>query len=160
RSHHRTALVFTFDRHPAELLAPDRAPLYITTPAQRKRLIAESGADGLVIARFDTALAQLSPDAFVQTIVKDRLGAKAIVVGVDFCFGKGRAGNVSYLTEAQARFDFTLHTLQPVSVGGEPASSTRIRESLRAGDIAAAERVLGHPFWLEGTVVAGQRLGR
>ena len=160
RSHGRTALVFTFDRHPADLLAPDRAPLYITTPSQRSRLIAGLGADGLVIARFDAALAQLSPDAFVEMIVKLQLGAKAIVVGSNFCFGKGRAGDVHYLTAAQARFDFTLHTLNPISVGNEPASSTRVREYLRSGDIAAAETVLGHPFWLEGTVVAGRRLGR
>lgn len=156
----RPALVFTFDRHPQELLAPERAPASLTTPAQRNRLIAETGADGLIIARFDLALSELSPDAFVETILKEKLGAEAIVVGENFGFGKGRAGNAAYLRDVQARFGFTLHAIEPVVVDGAPASSTRIRELLRAGDIAAAERILGHPYSLAGTVIEGQKLGR
>ncbi len=160
RAQARPALVFTFDRHPAELLAPEHAPDYLTTPAQRDRLIASLGADGLVVARFDHALAQRTPDEFLRDILKAQLGAQAIVVGTNFRFGKGRAGDMAYLEQAQARFDFTLHALEPVLVGGIPASSTRVRERLRAGDIAEAEAVLGHPYLLAGTVVAGQRLGR
>ncbi len=160
RAHGRPALVLTFDRHPAELLAPDRVPGLLTTPDQRNRLLAELGADGLVILRFDRSLAQLTPDVFLQSIVKDKLGAQAIIVGANFCFGKGRAGDVTYLAEAQAEFQFVLHSLQPVLVGDLPASSTRIRERLRAGDIAEAETLLNHPFLLAGTVVEGQKLGR
>jgi len=156
----RPALVFTFDRHPQELLAPEHTPAYITTPAQRNQLIAETGVDGLIIARFDTALSQLSPDDFMQTILKDRLGAEAIVVGTNFGFGRGRAGNVAYLEQAQERYTFTLHAIDPVLVDGSAASSTRIRELIRAGDIAAAERVLGHAYRLAGTVVECQKLGR
>jgi riboflavin kinase/FMN adenylyltransferase len=159
-AHDRPALVLTFDRHPSELLAPDRVPGLLTTPDQRNRYIAELGADALVILRFDHFLSQLTPAAFLQVIVKDRLGAKAIVVGTNFCFGKARAGDVSYLDEAQAEFGFVLHALEPVLVGGYPVSSTRIRERLRAGDIAEAETLLNHPFLLAGTVVTGQRLGR
>jgi riboflavin kinase/FMN adenylyltransferase len=159
-THGRPAIVLTFDRHPSELLAPDRAPGLLTTPSQRNAYIADLGADALVILQFDRALSQLTPDIFLQTIVKDRLGAQAIVVGADFCFGKGRAGDVAFLTHAQSEFAFTLHPLRPVLVGGIPASSTRVRERLRAGDIAEAETVLNHPFLLAGTVVGGQRLGR
>ena len=160
RMHGRPALVLTFDRHPSELLVPDRAPRMLTTPAQRNRYLADLGADGLVILRFDHALSQLTPDAFLQFIVKDRLGAQAIVVGANFCFGKSRAGDVVYLQEAQTAFEFELHALQPVLMDGIPASSTRIRERLRVGDIAEAERLLNHSFLLAGTVVGGQRLGR
>jgi len=160
RAHGRPALVLTFDRHPAELLAPERAPRMLTTPAQRNRYLADLGADGLVILRFDHSLSQLPPDVFLQSIVKDRLGARAIIVGADFCFGKGRAGDVAYLQGAQATFGFALHALQPVLMDGLPASSTRIRERLRAGDISEAERLLNHPFLLTGTVVEGQKLGR
>ncbi|MCW3096639.1 MAG: adenylyltransferase/riboflavin kinase [Chthonomonadaceae bacterium] len=159
-AHGRPAIVLTFDRHPSELLAPDRVPGLLTTPNQRNAYISALGADSLVILRFDQALSQLPPNAFLQSIVKDQLGAQAIVVGVDFCFGKGRAGDVAYLTAAQAEFGFTLHALQPVMVGDLPASSTRIRERLRAGDIAGAETLLNHPFLLAGTVVGGQKLGR
>lgn len=156
----RPAIVLTFDRHPSELLAPERAPGLLTTPAQRNGYIAALGVDALVILRFDHSLSQLSPDTFLQTIVKDRLGAEAIVVGADFCFGKGRAGDVAYLHEAQARYDYVLHALHPVLVGELPASSTRIRERIRAGEIGEAERLLNHPFLLAGKVVEGQKLGR
>ena len=107
RRHDHHALVLTFDRHPIELFAPTRAPELITTPPQRNALIAGLGADGLVIARFDAMLSQLSPDAFVQDILKGLLRAQTIVEGVGFCFGRDRAGNVGYLREAQTRYDFT-----------------------------------------------------
>lgn len=160
RAHGRPALVFTFDRHPAELIAPERLPGYLTTPAQRNHLIAEQGADGLVIARFDSSLRERSPDEFVRDILKGLLGAEAIVEGSNFRFGKGAAGDTAYLERAQEEFGFTLHVLEPVRVGGEPASSTRVRDCLRSGNIAAAETLLGHPYWLAGTVVEGQKLGR
>jgi riboflavin kinase/FMN adenylyltransferase len=156
----RTSLVFTFDRHPADLLAPGRAPDYLTTPQQRNLYVAELGVDGLVVAAFDWALAELSPDAFVERILISQLGAKAVVVGENFSFGKNRSGNVTYLTEAQERFGFELRTLDPIIVAGLPASSTRVRELLRAGAIQEAEHVLGHAYRLAGTVVEGQKLGR
>ena len=160
RVYGRPALVFTFDRHPAELLAPERAPELITTPAQRRRLIAELGVDGLVIAHFDKAFSEQSPDAFVRDILKGRLGAEAIVVGTTFNFGKDRAGNMAYLQSVQDDYSFTLHALEPVLVDGAPASSSRVRELLHSGSIVQAERVLGHPFWLAGKVVEGQKLGK
>lgn len=160
RRHARPALVLTFDRHPIELFAPDRAPELITTPPQRNDLIAGLGADGLVIARFDAQLSQLAPDAFMQDILKGLLGARAIVEGATFCFGKDRAGNVDYLRDAQTRYNFTLDALDPVLVNNVPASSTRVRDLLRAGSVGEAEAILGHPYLLAGTVVGGQRLGR
>jgi riboflavin kinase/FMN adenylyltransferase len=160
RAHTRPALVFTFDRHPKEIVAPDQVPPYLTTPEQRRRLIADLGADALIVARFDKALSQLFPDEFVETILQAKLGAKAVVVGQNFGFGRERAGNVAYLEQAQARFDFTLRAIEPVLMDGTPVSSTRIRDCLQSGDIRSAERLLGHPYLLAGTVVAGQRLGR
>jgi riboflavin kinase/FMN adenylyltransferase len=160
KAHDRPALVFTFDRHPAELLAPDRAPAYLTTPEQRNRLISDLKADGLIVARFDLSLSQLSPDTFVEQILKAKLGAEAVVVGTNFAFGKGRAGDTDYLKAAQKRYGFTLHALEPVYVGDAPASSSRIRELLQSGRFLEAEEVLGHPYWLSGRVVEGQKLGR
>jgi riboflavin kinase/FMN adenylyltransferase len=153
-------VVFTFDRHPAELLAPERAPEYLTTPNQRNQLVAELGVDDLVVAVFDRALAGLSPDEFVEQILCARFRARKIVVGENFSFGKDRAGNVDYLREAQRRYGFALEPLQAVMVAGAPASSTRVRELLRSGEIAFAEEVLGHEYRLAGHVVEGQKLGR
>ena len=159
-AHNRASIVFTFDRHPAELLAPDRAPDYLTTSEQRNRYVADLGVDGLVIAEFDRALAKLSPEDFVARILISRLGARSIVVGANFAFGKNRAGDIGFLEAAQQRYDFSLCALDPVVIAGSPASSTRVRELLRSGKIEEAEQVLGHPYWLAGKVVEGQKLGR
>ena len=160
RAHRRPAIVFTFDRHPAEILRPERAPEYLTTPAQRVRYIEQLEVDVLVVARFDLALAHQTPGQFVQHILKDLLGADAVVVGSDFRFGQDRAGDVPYLQSVSAETGFVVTALEPVVVGDRPASSTRIRELLQAGDIPAAEEALGHPYMLAGRVVKGRQLGR
>ncbi len=154
------ATVFTFDRHPAELLRPDRAPDYITTPDQRVKLIENLGANFLVIAKFDAALAALDPEDFVSAILLRRLGAKAVVVGQDFRFGKGRAGDVAFLQSRGKELGFDVTALDPVGSGDAVVSSTRIRELLGSGEIAEAEQALGHPFKLAGRVVTGRQLGR
>ena len=160
KQNNRPALVFTFDRHPAELLAPQRAPAYLTKPEQRNKYIAETGADALIVARFNRELSELGPDAFLRDILKARLGAEAIVEGEDFGFGKARAGNVDWLRGVQTQYDFTLHAIPPVSWNGIPVRSTQIRELIRNGETQQAEELLGHPFLLSGSVVGGQRLGR
>ncbi len=160
RAANRPAIVFTFDRHPSELLAPDRAPGYLTTPAQRLPLIAQLGTDALVIARFDAALASLTAEQFVQKILKAKLGAESIVIGGDFHFGKDRSGNEDYLRSVQEKFGFQLHVHPPVFYNNQPVHSTHIRELIRAGKVPDAENLLGHPFLLAGKVVQGQRLGR
>lgn len=160
RVHRRPSVVFTFDRHPAEQIAPDRFPGYLTTPEQRRRLIAALGPDHLVIARFDERFRQLSPEGFLRFVLVGILGAEAVFVGEDFRFGCNQAGDVAYLREAQARWDFALEVIPPVLVNGEKASSTRTRTLLRAGDIPGVEAILGHPYRLVGTVIEGERLGR
>jgi riboflavin kinase/FMN adenylyltransferase len=114
----------------------------------------------LVIARFNLALAHESPPQFVGTILRDLLGAQIVVVGSDFRFGQDRAGDVPYLQSVSTVMGFDVTALQPVVVGDSPASSTRIRELLQAGDIAEAELALAHPYLLSGRVVKGRQLGR
>jgi riboflavin kinase/FMN adenylyltransferase len=159
-AHRRISLVFTFDRHPADLLAPGRAPDYVTTPAQRNEVIEELGVDGLVVAAFDHALAQLTPDEFVDRVLRSALGAETVVVGENFAFGHNRSGNVDFLRAAQGGYGYRLVALPPVIVHGSPASSTRVRDLIHGGRMDEAEAVLGHPFWLVGEVVEGRKLGR
>ncbi len=154
------AVVFTFDRHPAELLRPEAAPAYISTPQQRISLVQELNADYLVVAHFDEALSQLSPEQFVHHILIDRLGAQQVVVGHDFRFGRGRAGDAAGLKLLGQQNGFDVLALEPVMVGDLPASSTRIREYILAGNVPAAEEILGHLFVLTGTVVQGKQVGR
>ncbi len=160
RNHQRESVVFTFDRHPSEIIAPARAPDYLTTPVQRNSLMESIGTDALVVVHFDQALSELEPEAFVRDILKTTLGAQCIVVGQNFYFGHERRGNPAYLESIRNIYDFDLKVLEPVLIGGKQASSSRIREELRAGKVDEAERVLGHPYWLAGEVVEGQRLGR
>ena len=156
----RDTVVFTFDRHPAELLRPENAPELITTSAQRIALIQEMGVDIMVIAAFDMELANTDRDTFLSKILKGLLGAEAIVEGNDFCFGKNRAGDVNYLRSMESGYNFELHALDPVMVEGAPASSSRIRGLIRTAQFKEAEMVLGHGYFLEGVVVHGQHLGR
>jgi riboflavin kinase/FMN adenylyltransferase len=160
RAHGRPSLVFTFDRHPSELLTPERAPGYLCTPAQRQQWIEELGVDHLVIARFDSSLREMTPEAFLRDILTKRLGARAVLVGEGFRFGRNQEGDIAFLEAQQERLGYTLHVLAPVLVGGERASSSRIRTLLRRGDLEAAEAILGRPYALTGVVVEGEKLGR
>lgn len=152
------AIALTFAPHPEEFLHPSSAPRLITTPDQRKRLISRSGVDLMALARFDAALAALSAEQFITSILCDKLRARAVVVGCNFRFGKGAAGDIKLLELWQQQGGFRLLSLEPVLVAGAPASSTRIRNLLNTGRIDEAEEVLGHAFLLSGAVVKGQAL--
>jgi riboflavin kinase/FMN adenylyltransferase len=154
------AVVFTFDRHPLELLAPERAPRYISTLEQRLKLIQDSGVDLVVLARFDHELADLSPEEFVDSILVSKLKAAEVVVGADFRFGRKRSGDVALLRVlAQAR-GIRAVSVDPVIAGGSKISSTRVRNAIERGDVETAARMLGRPFTMLGKVVSGQGLGR
>lgn len=153
-------IVFTFDRHPAELLAPEMAPLYITTMDQRMELIAAAGIERIVVAEFNPELACLTPHAFLSDIISSRFAARHVVVGSNFRFGKDRRGDVGYLVSSAAELGFEVHVVSPVIVNGAPVSSTRVRLVVSMGDVEEAHKLLGRRFTLRGKVVAGDRIGR
>jgi riboflavin kinase / FMN adenylyltransferase len=159
-SHGRQAVVFTFDRHPAEVIAPDKVPGYLSLPDQRIDLIRELGVDDLVIACFDARFREISPEGFLHFVLVGCIGAQAVFVGEDFRFGRNQEGDIDLLREAQGRLRYTLHVLPPVMVGGEKVSSTAIRSYLREGHIGKAKAMLGRPYTLRGVVVEGEKLGR
>jgi riboflavin kinase/FMN adenylyltransferase len=154
------SVVFTFDRHPAELVSPESAPAYLASPRQQERLISELGADHLVVARFDAAMRDLPAEAFVDQVLVARLRAKSVHVGQGFRFGSERRGDESLLRRAGRARGFRVRPLAPVEADGGPVSSTRIRQLLGEGDVVAAARLLGRPFELDGVVVSGDRRGR
>ncbi len=160
RANDRPLVVLTFDRHPAELLRPETAPRHITTSSQRAELIDSLGVDNLVIARFDNELAEMDREVFLKHVLKSTLSAAAIVEGRDFCFGRNRAGDVHYLQANQRNLSYVVEALDPVEVDSVAVSSSRIRERIGQGDIASAEKLLGHPYLFEGRVIKGQQLGR
>ncbi|MEN6521974.1 MAG: bifunctional riboflavin kinase/FAD synthetase [Armatimonadota bacterium] len=154
------AVVFTFDRHPMELLGPDKAPLYITTLDQKLKLIENAGADMVVVASFDHALADLSPEEFVDRILVKKLNAAVVVVGSNFKFGQKRAGDIDKLTELGKERGFKVVTVEPIVAHGSKVSSTRVRNAIERGDVESAGKFLGHPFTMLGRVVSGLGLGR
>ncbi len=154
-------VALTFHPHPLQLLAPERAPEPLTSIQRREELLLRSGADEVVIARFDEAYARLPAEDFVRRELVERLAARAVVVGADFRFGHLRRGDVQLLREVGAPLDLEVDVVPAVGEGDlARVSSTHVREALRRGDVERAETLLGRPHEFEGTVVAGQRRGR
>ncbi len=156
-----TATVITFDRNPLELLAPEKCPPALTGIDQKLDLIAGTGVAATVLLTFDRPTADLSPEAFVQSILVDRLQARVVLVGADFRFGARGAGDVALLEALGERFGFTVRLIDDVRPeGGRRVSSTWIRELLADGDVAHAARLLGHVPAVRGIVVHGAARGR
>ena len=160
RAEGRPALVGTFDPHPIRHFVPDSAPFRLTTLDQRQRLFADAGADAMVVFHFDTALAALTADAFIEQLLIDSIGIAGAVTGEDFTFGKGRSGSVAVLRAAGATRSFSVDTVAPVTLDDAPVSSSRIRALLQQGDPRGAARLLTRPFAIEGIVQHGDKLGR
>jgi riboflavin kinase/FMN adenylyltransferase len=153
-------VALTFDPHPAQILQPDRPLRRLMSEEQRAECLAALGVDVLAVLPFTRELAALSPEDFAEKVLAGRLGAKAVVVGEDFRFGRARAGDVAVLHDLGRRLGFEVVPVPAVLHGGLPVSSTRIREALLAGDVGAAASLLGRPYFVEGTVVRGEGRGR
>ena len=159
--HGGKAIVLTFDPHPRSFFRPHDPVFILTPPEARGRVMRALGVDAVVTLRFDQALSQLGPDAFEETVLRDRLGSRWVIVGAGFRFGKGRAGTVDQLTASGSRLGYEVLVVEPViDETGERIASSAIREALSAGDIATANRLLGYRWFVMGTVVAGDRRGR
>ena len=154
------AVAFTFDRHPQETLAPERAPALLSGFERRLELIQSAGVHHTVVAEFDHRFAAVEAGDFLDAVVLGALGARAVVVGYNFRFGRGASGDAAFLSRAARERGFRLEVAPPVEIGGEPVSSTRIRRELAGGDVAAAALLLGRPFSLSGRVKAGDARGR
>ena len=153
-------VVLTFEPHPAQVLVPELAPLRLATPARKLELLAAAGVDAVVVEPFSTDLAAMSAPAFVKDLLVGALGARTIVVGADFAYGKGRTGTASTLVADAGRLGATVELVEPVTVGGEVVSSTRIRGYLRGGDLGRAHALLGRRHDVDGVVVRGAGRGR
>ena len=156
----RPAIVATFDPHPVRHFVPDAPPFRLTTLDQREELFEAAGADAMLVFHFDGELAGTIAQDFVAKLLAGRIGAAGVVTGEDFTFGKGRGGNIAVLREEGAKDGVAVRTVGPVLDGGEPVSSSRIREALKAGDCAEAARLLTRPFAIRGVVEHGDKRGR
>ena len=154
------SIVYTFDPHPLKFLAPDKAPLLLNTPEEKQRLIGASHVDLLIEAPFNNTLAAMSPEQFVDEVLVAKLQTRALVIGYDYAFGKGRRGDAAFLRVHGPQKGFSVEVMQPVGADGEPYSSTRIRQLIAAGKVSEVVPLLGRHYNLEGQVVPGEQRGR
>jgi riboflavin kinase/FMN adenylyltransferase len=154
-------IAVTFDPHPMQVLAPDRAPVTLTALEHRAELLHGVGADHVLAMPFDRGVAGWSPEQFVQQVLVDTLHVGAVVVGADFRFGARAAGTVDTLRTLGAAFGFEVDAVELVAgVGDAPWSSTVIRAAIAHGDVRSAARALGRDHSVRGVVVEGDKRGR
>lgn len=158
----RRSVLATFHPHPLSVVRPQDAPPLLTTPAEKREVLAESGLQYAVFIPFTPTLRDYPARRFVEEILVGRLRMEELVIGYDHGFGRGREGGVDTLREIGAELGFAVDVVEAVGGDGdgEPISSSKIRRALAQGDVASAARGLGRPYSLEGTVVEGDRLGR
>lgn len=155
------AVVFTFTNNPLSLLRPAVCPQALMSPQQRLEAIAALGVDTCVMVDFDEALAAVSAEEFVADVLVETLHSKHISLGGDFRFGHGGAGDAELLGQLGRELGFDVDVVDWVEVPGVgKVSSSRIREAVLAGDVAAAARMLGRPLAVRGEVVRGDARGK
>ena len=154
------ACVLTFEPHPREFFAPDRAPTRLTSPREKLEWLANYGVDRVHVCRFDYRFAQTSAEDFIERIIARGLGARWVLVGDDFRFGARRAGNLVMLKQAAQHLGFDVAALPSFTLDGERVSSTALREALAGGELERAARLLGRDYSISGRVVTGDGLGR
>ncbi|GJE11132.1 MULTISPECIES: bifunctional riboflavin kinase/FAD synthetase [Methylobacterium] len=158
----RPAVILTFEPHPRAYFMPDAPMFRLTGPAAKEIVFNRLGLDGLIVRRFDSALAETGAGAFVRDFLKASLGLSGVVVGHDFHFGRGREGTPAILAELCRGSGMSCRIVAPVALGDEtrPVSSSAIREALAAGDVVRANALLGYRWFVLGPVRHGDKRGR
>jgi riboflavin kinase/FMN adenylyltransferase len=160
RSRGLQSCVLTFEPHPREFFTPQAAPTRLTSLREKLELLAAQGVERTHVRRFDRPFASLAPEAFAEEILAKRLKARWLLIGEDFRFGARRAGDVALLENFGRRYGYEVEILPTVAHAGTRVSSSAVRAALAAGDLAAAEKLLGRAYSISGRVIHGRKLGR
>ncbi len=150
--------VVAFDPHPQAFFS-GQPQLLLTPLAEKVTLLEDLGVEQLVLLKFDQALAQLSPQEFVDQILVQQLEARSISVGFNFGFGRQRSGTTADLDAIASHYQIPVHIATPQTAAAQPISSSAIRTALLNGQLDPAHHMLGRPYTLTGKVVEGQHLG-
>ncbi len=159
KQHEWRTVTLTFDPHPLQVVAPERAPQLMTTIEQRREVLEDAGVDAMVVLPFTKEFSEQSPEEFVEQVLVGGLHCAYVVVGENFRFGHRHAGDIVTLERLGRRFGFVTEAVGPFRIGGQTVSSSRIRAAVAAGRTDVARRLLGRPFELTGEVVAGRGIG-
>lgn len=152
--------IVTFEPHPREFFAPDAPPFRLTSSETRAHRLEKLGVERLYELPFNATLSSLTPEEFARDVIHEGLGLSHVVVGADFCFGKGRSGNAEDLRRFGEKMGFAV-TIAPLIKGGEvQVSSTAIRNALTDGHPRDAAAMLGHWHRIDGPVIGGDQRGR
>lgn len=151
-------VVVTFDPHPLEIIKKERIELLLDLN-DRLELIDQFPHTYNVLINFNDRFAEKSAEDFIKEL-KDKLNMREIVIGYNFQFGKGRRGNIKFLQEISSKYNFKVSVVPPVEYKGSPISSSRIRASLKKGEINSANEMLGRYFYIKGRVIKGKGLGK
>jgi riboflavin kinase/FMN adenylyltransferase len=155
-----TPAAMTFEPHPSRVLRPDKAPPLLMTGAQKLEALGRAGMQGVAVVRFTHELSSWDPERFVRTVLVEWLHVAEVWVGANFLFGHDRAGTFSVLRSLGARYGFRAEKIDPVRYKDFVVSSTRVRRLLTEGRVDEAAALLGHHFFIDGTVNRGAGRGR
>lgn len=153
-------VVITFEPQPQEYFSRGEIPPRLTRFREKFKALRRYSVDRVLCLDFNTALAELTAEEFLQRILLDGLGVRYLVIGDDFHFGNGRQGNFDYLRQAGKKHGFEVVNMHTFTIGDKRVSSTRIREMLQSGDLDGAEQLLGRPYRMCGRVAHGDKRGR
>ncbi|WP_295122300.1 bifunctional riboflavin kinase/FAD synthetase [uncultured Chitinophaga sp.] len=154
-------VIVTFDPHPREVLVPEKNPIHLLTTLDEKiKLLALQGIDHLVVVPFTKAFSQLSATEYLEEFLIKRFKPHTIIIGYDHRFGHNREGGLPLLEAEQHKFGFELLEIPQQVVHDLTVSSTKIRNSLLEGSVLLANELLGYPYFVNGTVVHGDKMGR
>lgn len=154
------AAVMTFEPLPREYFAPNEAPPRLTSLRRKLELLEAHGVNQVYVQPFNARFSALSAEEFIERVLVRGLRARHLLIGDDFCFGKGRAGNFETLRAAGDLCGFRVEALDTVDFNGERVSSSAVRNAMLAGDMVHANMLLGAPFEVVGRVMHGDKIGR
>ncbi len=155
-----TSIAFTFEPHPLKIIAPEKVPPLLTHFHKKMELIEACNIDSVICADFTRKFADNSPRDFSENILKEKIGAKEVVVGFDYAFGRGREGTIPYLKKMGEEFGFIVHVVDPFQLDGLTVSSSHVREVIESGNMESAKKFLGRYYSIVGPVVAGYKTGQ
>lgn len=152
--------VMTFEPHPREFFSPDQAPARLTSLREKLVLLAKAHVDYVRVCRFNYDFAKINPEEFITRILHKELSVRWLLVGDDFRFGARRSGDFAMLQAFSMQLGFEVEKMPSIIVDDQRVSSTGVRNALSAGDLNAANRLLGRPYSISGRVIGGDKLGR
>lgn len=154
------SMVITFDRHPRQVLSQEYRPRLLTTPDEKLLLLSKTGVDATTMLRFDIRTASMSAREFMQTVLRDRLNVRKLIIGYDNRFGHNRAEGFEDYVRHGREIGIEVVQSTPFELDGVKVSSSVVRSCLTEGEVGMAAQCLGYPYFIAGHVVGGCQEGR